>query len=51
MLVAFQIILMVFTLLFGLFTLGDPSKDKDIKSIHGAVTVISMALLTVTFLF
>lgn len=50
MLVTFQIILMVFMLLFGLFTLGDPSKDKDVKSIYGAITVISMGLLTVTFL-
>ncbi len=50
MLVTFQIILMVFMLLFGLFTLGDQSKDKDVKSIYGAITVISIGLLTVTFL-
>lgn len=50
MLVTFQTMLMVFMLLFGLFTLGDPSKDKDVKSIYGAITVISMGLLTVTFL-
>ncbi len=49
MLVAFEVTLIIFMILFGLLTLGDQT-NKDIKSINGSITVVSMLLLTLILL-